>query len=363
LAPNDPSHVLSALGAKYVTAYQGFRDYPLVKSPWENWKPAHKSGWNVQVVWTPLTNPSTTYGLKGLQDELKASGKVATVQVQAPAAVTDVPQQLQMIQTAIQRKPDLLVIWPLAPEAAVPLIAQAAKAGIPTVSNLTSTPSKYAVSVNISFYLSEGLTAAGVLHLMGGKGNVLAVHGIQGVASDADASAAWAQALSRCPNVHLAGTVWGQFATPVAKAQVQQFLATHPAGVQGVFDVGVMGPGILGAFEQTGRTPPPLADPGSSQGTIAYWHAHPDYNMVAQLSPDYEVGQGSGMVALRMLGGEGVKINTILGQNTYVVTRNNLGQVWKPSFQEGSPLDATPPLGLFLPKAYLDGFFTHPSTQ
>ena len=359
VAPDDPTGVLRSLGSKYVAAYQGFRDYPLAKSPWENWKPAHKSGWNVQIVWQPLINSSTIGYLNGLEEELKASGKVATMQVQTMDSVTDVPQQLQEIQTAIQRKPDLLIIFPAVPNAVVPLIAQAAKVGIPTISEFQNTPSKYAVSVNQNFYLAQALPAGGVLGLMGGKGSVLEVHGIPGIQGEIDTVAAWAQVLSRCPNVKVAGKVFGEYTNTLAKSMVQQFIATHPAGVQGVFDAGVMGAGILGAFQQTGRTPPPLGDPGTTQGTIAYFHDHPSYRMVGTLTPRNEVGQDTGEVALRMLEGDGVKINTILSPTQPLVTKANLAQVYEPSFQEGSAVGVNPPPGHWLPNSYLDGFFVH----
>lgn len=112
---NDPNGLIPALGSGYPANYEGFTDFPVAKSPWINWKPAHKSGWNVQIVWTPLNNPFTNTTLNALKQRLMASGKVSTIGVQAPAAFTDVPQQLQEIGTAIQRKPDILIVFPLAP--------------------------------------------------------------------------------------------------------------------------------------------------------------------------------------------------------------------------------------------------------
>src|SRR3954452_18632101 len=358
VAPNDPKGLLSQLGGKYADSYVGFRDYPLEKSAWTSWKPARTSGWNVQVVWVPLTNPFVIAALGGLKQELKASGKVANIQVQSPNAPTDVPQQLQMIQTAIERKPDLLVVFPLAGAAAAPAIAKAGKAGIPTVSPETGIPGPYAVGVNTNLYLSEGQAAAGVLGLMGGKGSVLEVHGVKGVPNDVIAGQAWKQALSRCPNVKVAGTVDGQFDNTAAKAGTQKFLATHPAGVQGAFEAGVMNLGVLGGFTQTGHAPPPLDAQAAAQGTIAYWHNHPDSRMVAVLTPDVDLGAATAKVALRMLGGDGVKLNTLLDK-PYVVTQATLPQAWKPSYKEGGQAGAVPPKGSFMSDAYLDGFFAH----
>jgi ribose transport system substrate-binding protein len=358
---NDPTGAIASLGTSYASDYAGFSDYPVTKSAWANWKPAKKSGWNVQIVWTPLTNPFTNTTLAALKQRLKASGKVSTIQVQAPAAYTDVPQQLQEIGTAVQRKPDLLIVFALAPAPAVPLIAKAAAAGIPTVSPWTLTPSKYAVSLDLNPYLNEGQTAAGALKAMGGKGSVLEVHGIPGTSTDAEAAAAWKAALAQCPNVKVAGTVNGQFVGPVAKGLVQQFLATHPSGVQGVFHAGTMGVGVLGAFQQTGHTPPPMADPGTSQGVIAYWHSHPSYQATSTATPDPQIGAAAGSVALRMLEGQGPKVNTILAK-PYVITSSNVSTVYKPSFAQNSLLDAYGPDGTFMPDSYLNGFFNHGAT-
>ena len=62
-----------------------------------------------------------------------------------------------------------------------------------------------------------------------------------------------------------------------------------------------------------------------------------------------------------MLEGQGVKVNAIV-EKPYLVTRANLGQVWMPSFTEGSLLDAPSPAGTFIPASYLNAFFQHPAT-
>ena len=57
---NDPTGAIASLGSSYAIDYAGFSDYPVTRSAWANWKPAKKSGWNVQIVWTPLTTRSPT---------------------------------------------------------------------------------------------------------------------------------------------------------------------------------------------------------------------------------------------------------------------------------------------------------------
>src|SRR6476646_496307 len=356
VAPDDPKGVLRKLDKTHQAAYVGFTDYPIVKSPWANWKPKRKSGFNVQIVWVPPTNPFVVNALKGLQASLKASGKVKTMQIQVPSGPMDISGQLQQMQTAISRKPDLIIVYPLAGPALVPLVDKAGQAGIPTVYPASGVSSKYAVGVFANLYLSRGLGAAGVLKIMGGKGSVLQVRGVPAVPNDQVAAGAWKKALSRCPNVTVAGTVQGNYDNTNAKAVVQQFLATHPSGVQGVFQSAVMGQGVLGAFTQAGKTPPPLNDQATSEGAIAYWHNHPKYKMVAMALPAGETGTVTAKIALRMLNGDGVKLNMLLDHPYLTLQASTL---WKPSFKENGLAPVSPPRGSFMKPSYFDGFFAH----
>ena len=91
IAPKGAA-ALNVLPKGYAARYAGFEDYPILKSAWASWKPKKKSGYNVQIVWVPKTNPLTNAALAGLQKTLQASGKVKTIQVQAVNAPTDVPR-------------------------------------------------------------------------------------------------------------------------------------------------------------------------------------------------------------------------------------------------------------------------------
>jgi len=356
IAPKGAS-TLNLLPKGYAARYAGFTDYPIVKSAWANWKPKKKSGFNIQIVWVPKTNPLTNAALAGLQSALKASGKVKTIQVQAVNQPTDVPLQLQQYQTAVSRKPDLIVAFPLIGSALAPLVNKAGAAGIPTVTASTGVPGKYAVGVNTNVYQSNGWEAASVLKQIGGKGNVLIVHGLKGVPNDVAASNAYAKVLSRCPNVKIAGEVEGFFLNSTAKQVTQQFLATHPSGVSAVLTIGTMGTGVVQAFGQTGHDVAPIADNAATQGEIAYWHGHPKFKGSMGLTPQAEYGTVPAQVVLRMLAGNGVKINTLL-DNAYVIsTLKQANAAFKPSYKESDVAGVAPPAGSYFTKSYLNGFF------
>ena len=199
VAPDAPNHVLSTLPKAYAASYTGFTDYPIVKSAWANWKPKKKSGFNVQIVWLPENNPVDNAELDAVVGALQASGKVKTIQVQQPSSDTDVAGQLQELQTAIDRKPNLIIAIPISPTAAAPLVDQAGKEGIPTVVPSIGLPGPYDVSVYTNVYLSVAAATADVARDAGGTGSFLAVAGVPGVPNTVDAVNAWTDVLKRAP--------------------------------------------------------------------------------------------------------------------------------------------------------------------
>lgn len=357
VAPKDPQHLVAKLGKNYQQNYVGFRSNTIMKSAWANWKPKRKSGFNIQIVWVPKLNPLTNAALAGIEATLKASGKVKTVQTQVSPGFTDVAAQLQQLQTAIRRKPDAIIMFPTSPAASTPLINAAGKAGIPVIMPTDSVSSKYVVNINSNIYLSQGGVGSFVLRSMGGKGSILQVNGIKGTSNDVTAEYTWRKLLSRCPNVKVAGSVTSNFVDALAKAGVQQFLATHPSGVQGVFTTGSIGNGILSGFDATGRVAPPVGDHAALEGSLAYWHNHPSYKGAATLVTSTEFGVVPAKVTLRMLAGDGVKINTLIDKPFLLTTRGQLNGIWKSSYKEGSPAVVPPPKGAYFGTSYLNGFF------
>jgi len=358
VAPSDPQRLLRSVPKSTRDAYIGWKDYPIQKSAWANWKPKKKSGLSIEVVWVPLSTPIDVAGLASLKKTLNASGLVKSIKVQAVNSFTDVPGQLQQYQTALSRKPDLIIAAPIAASAFGPLVTKAGQAGIPTVNvQASGVNNKYAVNVGTNIYLLEAFTASGVLKAMGGKGSILQVRGFPGIPLSATTDSAWAKVLSRCPKVKVAGSVNGQFDSTAAKTAVQQYLATHPSSLQGLWETGTMALGARSAFSQAGRTPPPIADGVATRGNLAYWHNHPKYTMSAALTPFSELGGGPGRVVVRMLKGHGVKMNQVMAKPYVISKRSQLNSLWKPSWKESSTVGVDPPRGFYLSDSYLDGLF------
>lgn len=86
---------------------------------------------------------------------------------------------------------------------------------------------------------------SGVAESLGREGAVLYVHGVPGVPSDIDATTGFETVLNSCPDLTLAGEADGMYGTAEAQQSVAEYLATNPAGVDGVFQSGVMSLGVL----------------------------------------------------------------------------------------------------------------------
>ena len=119
-------------------------------------KPAKKSGWNVQIVWTPLTDPFADATLAALKQRLRGRGKVSTISIR-PAAYADVSQRVSRDRHHGPVAAQPVRRLALAPAPAVPLIAKAAASRMPTVSPSTLTPER------VRGHLDQPSTAAAAL--------------------------------------------------------------------------------------------------------------------------------------------------------------------------------------------------------
>jgi ribose transport system substrate-binding protein len=108
--------------------------------------------------------------------ESKAEELGVTVTFDGPASETEVDSQLQMLQAAIDKKPDAIGYAALDPEACVSLMDAAKTASIPVVQFDAGCNSDYPLSIAKTDSLGAGALAADhMAELIGGKGEVAIV--------------------------------------------------------------------------------------------------------------------------------------------------------------------------------------------
>ena len=221
-----------------------------------------------------------------------------------------------------------ILLLPLSGPAEAPAVDAAGKAGVPIVLMDNVIPqSKYAIDV-----WSQNQTTAdsGTLGLIK-SGNVLIVRGIAGQPSEQIFENQAVKDIADCRNIHIAGTVWGNWDATTAKTAVLQFLISHPQKIDGVIQNGEMVPGIVSAFQQAGRPVPPISDGGCQGGELSWWLAHQSsYKTVGMCFNGYQTGFTVFNTLTRVLNGNGLKVSGI-DIIPPTVTNANLAQFATPN--------------------------------
>jgi ribose transport system substrate-binding protein len=356
--PNDEDGVLATFPASTREQYAGYAT-PVRKNFWADFKPNHPPPYKVGLVFAQVSAASQV----GIFESLKKNlGNDPDIKLTATSTggQTNIPQQQQLYTSLLNEKPDLLLVQPLT-DAFGPLVDKAGKQGIPTLSFQATTSSDYAINLQTNNYGSGAQGASVVFRQMGGKGNVLYVHGIASATIDQESYSAYQAALKNCPDIKPAGEIAGAFLPATAKAETLKFLATHPGPIEGVVHTGGMTAGIISAFEEAGRPVPIVDDRGGQKGSLGYWTNNQDsYNGFGQGYPPGAYGAAISSVAKRILAGRGLKISDITNQ--YVpITDENLGQWAQKDWDLKTPGTAEGPPQVFFTEKFLSTLFEDPA--
>jgi ribose transport system substrate-binding protein len=352
-APEDPDGALAAIGDSVSADYNGFPE-PITPSPWKDWKPEGPGPYDVAIIYSTTAVPYQADLLDSVKQGLEASDLVGDVKV--TTYENDPATAIRNFQAAVNDAPDLILYQPLASDPFVPLVDDAAKKGIPSIAIQSTVASPNSVNVTPNPYLLGGAPTAELLKLMGGKGTLLAVHGVPGVPIETQTFDGIKAAVSECPDITLDDSVVGGYNPATAKTEVSKYLTTHPGEIAGVTHAAIMGSGILGAFEQSGRPVPPIADVAATEGGLAYWKANePDWTGTGSGQGAKSIGAVIAEVATRMLSGDGPLVNTI-SLAPPLITADNLDE-WATGTDTTSAASVEPPAGTYPAPGFLDAVF------
>jgi ribose transport system substrate-binding protein len=354
--PQDPDGVLPTLPKDIQRDFAG--EPQILKSAWANWKPTHAPPYSVTVIMSGAVNQLQTHLIADLKSQLAASKDIGKVNLLLTNGV-DIPAQIEQMETAIRNKTDIILLEPLQAAAFLQPVAQAGKAGIPTVTFLSLVNSPYALNVNINAYLSAAVSASFIARQAGGTGTVLNVAGYGVGQTDVLTEEAAKDVIASCPGMTFGGTVLGAYSNGLAKGETLQFLATHPGKIAGVVQGGTMAQGIISAFTSSGRPVPPVSAIAAVEGSLAYWRDHrKTYHGIGTGPGPASLARATVSVMQRTLAGQGPLVNKFFGPLP-LITDQNLDQWVSPSAKESSLAAAEGPPDAFLPESYLNRLFAH----
>ena len=254
VAPIDAQKTLAKATPTAQAYYNGW-PFPLKKSSLANWKPKGKPPYTVGILFDGLSNPFQAYVFNLMQKFLNRAPSIDKV-IGVVSEAGNPTKEVQNYQSLVQQGADVIIVQPSSAPAFLPVVKDALKQGVATIAYINPLSDASAVSVGPNVYTSLVRRSRHSLKLKGGKGNFLGVHGIRVTPVDKSTWTIYNSLLAACPDAKLVGEIDGNFAPPAVRAAVLQFLATYPGRSSGAFHTAVMGPSIIGAFQQAGRTVP-----------------------------------------------------------------------------------------------------------
>jgi ABC-type sugar transport system substrate-binding protein len=319
--PADPDGAIAALPASLRTLYNG---YPttVYKSAFARWKPKSSSNKTVGFLLSE-TNNGYQLALAAILKGMLAGAGYTVDEVTTSDQVTD---QVAAFNQMVEKKVAMIVYEPLSSSAFTTAAANAAAAGIPSISVLNPVGSADTISVGANDWLQGAQMAAQVATDIGGSGEVLDVHGISGVAIDTAAFAGAKAVFAQCPGITTDDTIYTQFADSTAKSDVQTYLETHPRKIAAAITSGSGATGVMEGFQAAGKSIPEIANDSMEDGQLAYWYQNKSsYKGVGITATPPQIALATTTIVKDLFAGDGVKISAVV-LDTPLVTDANVAQ-------------------------------------
>jgi len=320
--------ILLALGAGVALAAAGIDELPPdVAKAYQDLDPQQPRGPSAYRDWKPKKGPPWTIGyassyagnswraaamdrlLHTIVPEYQKAGMVKDVIITQSDLKDSV--QIQQMRQLVDQGVDAIVVCCSNVTALNQTVAYAKSKDVPVFSWSGYLTSPLAVSAAANYFAGAYQGAKSMFDRIGGKGNVLLVSGIPGLASSDTFDGGVAKALKEYPGIKLAGTVQGKWTDQIAQVEVQKFLATHPEKIDAFLVQSPAETGVLKALIQSGRPVVPIML-GGEAGTLCYWKSHPDWMKEGfYMFPPGDEFQLVFDTLIRTMQGQGPKVQSI----------------------------------------------------
>ena len=201
-----------------------------------------------------LMDFSTEFGI-GLKDYMTAKADaMGDVELTVVDAGGDAAKQLQQVETFISKKVDAIIMQPQEQEACSPAIDKAKAAGIPIINcnSLTITEPDAYVGSNDSESAEIAMTY--IAEQLGGKGNVLMMHGHPGQTAEVKRTEGAMDILAQNPDMTLLDEQTADWDRAEAMTLMENWIQAYGDQINAVFcQNDEMALGALNALVQAGK--------------------------------------------------------------------------------------------------------------
>ena len=187
-------------------------------------------------------------------DEYVASGRIASYKVVDNVTNGDAAEQISIIRDFIDMGVNIILINPNSSDALNGAIAEAQEAGILVLAYDGTCTADGVVTVQVSPYDWNYAQVSYIANLMGGKGNVVDIYGLDGHPGNIQRLKARDDVLATYPDIKIVAQTAGGWDQTVAKEAMAQYLASGLTP-DAVFTQDSMAYGVLSACIDAGFTP------------------------------------------------------------------------------------------------------------
>jgi len=354
---------IDELPTDLATSYEGVDEgQPIAASKYRDWTPRSEPPWTIGYASSYAGNTWRAEGMTRLMDELLPRYREAGLVDEIVVTQSDLndARQIQQIRQLVDQGVDAIIVCCSNPVALNKAVEYAYDRGVVVFSYSGYLTSEYALNASANYTDGGYRIAKSLIEEVGGEGNFLLVSGIPGAASSESFDTGARRALEEFPDARLIGQVAGNWTDQVAQTEVQKFLATNPATIDGIIAQGSQETGILKAVLQSGREVMPISLAGSA-GAACYLRENPEWISHAfQIWPPGDEMELGFNAVVRTLQGQGPKVQSIL-RPVYRVE----AQDYVASLPEDCSIDSTayiqPGIDVWFPNETAAGYFLRPA--
>ncbi|WP_151118204.1 ABC transporter substrate-binding protein [Hypericibacter adhaerens] len=354
---------LDELLPEHQKAYEGLdKNQPTGASLLRDFKPRHGPPWTIGYASSYAGNTwraaSMDRLMKVLLPQAQQAGLIKDVIVKQSDLKDAV--QIQQMRQLVDQGVDAIFLCCSNVTALNQTIKYAYDKGVPVFSYSGYVTAPEAISVSANYVDGGYQIAKAIAEKIKGKGNVLLVSGIAGLASSDSFDSGAKKALAEYPGIKLIGTVQGQWTDQVAQVEVQKFLATHPEQLDAIVLQSPSENGVLQALLQSGRPMVPISIAGEA-GATCYWRQHPDWvDAGFYVWPPGDELYIVWNMMLRTLQGQGPKIQSVI-RPVLKFTYDDVKAALPEDCKIDDPNWIEPPAEAWFPKALADDMVLRPA--
>ncbi|MFN8347519.1 MAG: sugar ABC transporter substrate-binding protein [Spirosomataceae bacterium] len=188
-----------------------------------------------------------------VSDEMEKKAKELGVELITVDAERSALKQVEQVESFIAQKVDAIIMNPCEVEASSPAVLKALAAKIPIINVNSETNAKPTAFVGSDDVESARIAMKFIAEKLGGKGNVVMMHGYMGQAAQIKREQGALEILKQYPNLKLMAHQTGEWDRAKAMALMENWIQSYGKDIQAVFAQNdEMGMGAVNALTAAG---------------------------------------------------------------------------------------------------------------